>query len=357
MRLSLCMIVRNEEDILEKCLKSIAGIADEIIIVDTGSDDKTKEVAEKYADQIYDYQWHEDFSAARNFAFSKAQGEYCMWLDADDVLSEESHVKLLKAKQEIFYQADMIMMPYHTAFDDKGKPIFSYYRERIVRNHSGFLFEGRVHEAIVPRGKVLYVDIPIEHRKQNEGDRLRNLKIYQKMEIEKEPFGSRALYYYGRELLAHGQYEKSIEVFKCFLNREDGWIENKIDATRQLAVSFYRLKDEKSALQALLSGLEYDVPRGESCCYIGAHFLRQEKYALAAYWYRQALAAKKNEQSGAFIQEECYGFLPAISLCVCYDRMGDLKKAELYNELAGKFSPDSEFYLKNKEYFKKMRQK
>ena len=69
--ISLCMIVRNEEDVLERYLKSIADVVDEIIIVDTGSVDKTKEIAKKFTDHIYDFPWVDDFSAARNFAFSK----------------------------------------------------------------------------------------------------------------------------------------------------------------------------------------------------------------------------------------------------------------------------------------------
>ena len=74
--ISLCMIVKNEEKVLARCLDSIAGLMDEIIIVDTGSTDKTKEIAGKYTDNIYDFEWIDDFAAARNFAFSKATKEY-----------------------------------------------------------------------------------------------------------------------------------------------------------------------------------------------------------------------------------------------------------------------------------------
>ena len=81
------------------------------------------------------------------------------------------------------------------------------------------------------------------------------------------------------------------------------------------------------------------------------------KYKQAVYWYTQALSAKKATQSGAFIEEECYGFLPAISLCICYDRMGDREQAYQYNELAGSYKPESPYYLKNREYFPTFREK
>ena len=70
--ISLCMIVKNEEKNLERCLSSYAPLMDEIIVVDTGSTDKTKEIAAKFTDKIYDFTWINDFSAARNFSFEKA---------------------------------------------------------------------------------------------------------------------------------------------------------------------------------------------------------------------------------------------------------------------------------------------
>ena len=84
--LSLCMIVRNEEEVLGRCLESVKDLADEVIIVDTGSDDRTKEIAARFTDRIFDFEWRDDFSAARNFAFSKGTKDFLMWLDADDVI-------------------------------------------------------------------------------------------------------------------------------------------------------------------------------------------------------------------------------------------------------------------------------
>ena len=70
--LSLCMIVKDEEDVLGRCIDSVKSIVDEIIIVDTGSVDATKDIAKSYTDKVYDFKWIDDFSAARNFSFSKA---------------------------------------------------------------------------------------------------------------------------------------------------------------------------------------------------------------------------------------------------------------------------------------------
>lgn len=208
--ISLCMIVKNQEKVLSRCLDSVKNLVDEIVIVDTGSSDTTKEIAKRYTDKIFDFAWIDDFSAARNFAFSKAKNEYCMWLDADDVLQKEDSVRFLYMKETLPEDVEMVMMPYETAFNEDGKAIFSYYRERIIKNDVGFQFIGRVHEAIPRKGKVFYSEIPVKHRKEKRGYTDRNLKIYEKMEKEGEYFDPRALYYYGRELLAH-RYYKQVE--------------------------------------------------------------------------------------------------------------------------------------------------
>ena len=79
------MIVKDEESVLKRCLDSISPLVDEIIIADTGSSDATREIAALFTDKIYDFPWIDDFSAARNFSFSKASMDYIMWMDADDV--------------------------------------------------------------------------------------------------------------------------------------------------------------------------------------------------------------------------------------------------------------------------------
>lgn len=86
--ISLCMIVKNEEKVLSKCLESVQGIVDEIIIVDTGSTDKTLDVAKKYTDKIYYFDWISDFSAARNESLKYANSDYILILDADEYLEE-----------------------------------------------------------------------------------------------------------------------------------------------------------------------------------------------------------------------------------------------------------------------------
>lgn len=84
--ISLCMIVKDEEQVLERCLDSVKELVDEIVIVDTGSTDATKDIAARYTDRLFHFEWNHDFSAARNFSFRQATQDYILWLDADDEL-------------------------------------------------------------------------------------------------------------------------------------------------------------------------------------------------------------------------------------------------------------------------------
>ena len=140
------MIVKDEEDVLERALSSITDIADEIIIVATGSTDMTKEIAAKFTDKIFDFEWCDDFSKARNYSFSKATQDYCMWLDADDDLLEADQKELMKLKETLSPETSVVMMRYNTGFDNDGKPTFTYYRERLLRREDQFYWEGFVQE-------------------------------------------------------------------------------------------------------------------------------------------------------------------------------------------------------------------
>lgn len=137
--ISLCMIVKNEENCLERCLQSVQGIVDEIIIVDTGSTDKTKEIAKRYTQHIYDFKWINDFSAARNYALSFASSEYILQLDADELLQDPQ--KELSELDKDFY--------YLRIKNDLGSGMFlSHQFIRIFKNSSDIRYTGALHEQV-----------------------------------------------------------------------------------------------------------------------------------------------------------------------------------------------------------------
>lgn len=349
--IALCMIVKDEADVIANCLNSVADLVDEIIVVDTGSTDRTKEIVAGFTDRIYDFVWIDDFAAARNYAFSLAKSSHCMWLDADDVLLEADRKTFAALKQELTEANDAVMLRYNTGFDEKGNVTFSYFRERIIKNHAGMRWVGAVHEVIATTGTVTYSQCAVTHRKLHLSDPDRNLRIFEKIVSEGGSLDPRQQFYYGRELYYHKRYTDAIGVFERFLDADNGWVENKIDACKHCAYCRYGLEQPAEALQALLRSFLYDLPRAEICCDIGHHFFDRQQYPLAVYWYERALSCARVDDRGGFVAPDAYGFTPCIQLCVCHSRMGDNAKAIAYNEQAAMYKPAAPAIALNRSYF------
>jgi glycosyltransferase involved in cell wall biosynthesis len=350
MSITLAMIVRDEDAVLDRCLHSVSGIFDEIIIVDTGSTDKTKEIAKKFTDKVYDFSWCDDFSKARNFAFSFATCDFIMWLDADDIMTEKNSTRL-KELMNGKCGFDIVYMKYNAGFDSSGAPTFSYYRERIVRRKIKPVWVEPVHEVIIADGRTIYIDIEIEHRKIKQNPDGRNLKIMESVLNKGGQLSPRLTYYYARELMYNNRTQEAITTFENFLKMQGGWVENKIGASLDLANCYQKQNDSDKALKVLLHSFLYEKPRAEILCKIGELFLNMGKYEVSVYWYKTALKSKLKKNNLGFVQTDFYNFIPAIQLAVLYDRMGKRKTANKYNELAGRYKPTHPSYLNNKTYF------
>ena len=348
--ISLCMIVKDEEAVLARCLDSVQGIADEIVIVDTGSADRTREIAAGYG-RVLDFAWCDDFSAARNFSFAQATKDYVLWLDADDVIAPADRERFLALKAQLDGTEDIVMLPYHTAFDGTGRPVFTYYRERLLRRAAGFQWQGAVHECITPSGKIVYGDAAVEHHKEKQEDSGRNLRIYQSLLDKGELLDVRASFYYARELMTHEKYEQSVQAFEAFLAMPEGWVENRIEACRNLADCLTALGRREEAKQALVRSFAMDIPRGEACCALAAFELEDGRLPQAEFWYRTALRVPCRAESGGFVYKPSYGYIPCLGLCVCCDRQGRHEEAAIWNERAAMHQPDSDAVAYNRRYF------
>ncbi|MBQ2947947.1 MAG: glycosyltransferase family 2 protein [Clostridia bacterium] len=351
MEISLCMIVRNEEGCLDACLQSVLGAVDEIVILDTGSTDGTKDIARKYTDRVYDYVWEDDFSAARNASLSLARKPYLLWLDADDVLDPPEREKLIALKRELNGEIDAVMMPYQYSSNRDGTPSLVFDRERIIRRDAGFSFSGVVHEAIAVRGNVIREEIVIRHTGEH-GQRSsrRNLMLYERALKHGVEFAPRDRYYYARELKNAGEYERALEEFGAFL-QEDGWAENRIDAHIQRGECCRLLGRYAQAHAAYFAALDEGEPRAEALCALGACLLEEGRLDSSALWYRAALLCPKPKEKGAFVSPDAYGYIPLMQLCVIYDRMGLTRLAAQMNEQALLLRPGDEHAHINRAYF------
>ncbi|MBI2666920.1 polysaccharide deacetylase family protein, partial [Candidatus Woesearchaeota archaeon] len=162
-KISLCMIVKNEEKFLDACLCSVQNIVDEIIIIDTGSTDKTKEIAQKHHAKIYDFKWIDDFAAARNFSLQQATGDWILILDADEEITSEDHQIIKEATNSWEVEGFRILTRNYSNDSTaqgwqpnlglgqitKGlQGWFPSLKIRLFQNKKNILFQGKVHEII-----------------------------------------------------------------------------------------------------------------------------------------------------------------------------------------------------------------
>lgn len=345
MKLSVCMIVRDEEKVLGRCLDSIGTAAEEIVIVDTGSKDDTLTVARRYTDSIYSFPWRDDFAAARNYSFEKARGDYLMWLDADDLIGADM-VPLLKAlKQRIEEEnADMVVCKYVNGS-------CSYFRERIVRASGQWRWEGRVHECITPHGKIISDDFTVTHLGSDKPRGTRNLHIYQKWRAE-EPLGARDLFYYGRELFYNRLYTEAEAVLNEML-AGDGWHVNKIEACKVLSSCLEARGRRQDAELALFRSFAYGPPRGGVCNELGRIFREQERHADAIYWYNAALNCPDFSSEGDFDDVNARTLYPLLGLVCSYWALGERDHAMQCHRRAALLAPDHPAVAHNAAFFRK----
>lgn len=346
---SLCMIVRDEEGYLGRCLDSALGLFDELIIVDTGSGDATPEIALRYGARLLHFTWCDDFAAARNFAFDAATMDYCLWLDADDVILPRDREAFIRLRETLPPNTDVVMLPYICP-DSEGRPLLRYYRERLIRRRAGLRWQGAVHEAIPPAGRIIWADAAVTHMKSGPGEPDRNLRIYENLLARGQVLAPRERFYYARELAAAGREQEARTQFREFLSLPDALPANRRQAVLDLAASYERTGNIDESFSALCLGLRMGEPWAELCCELGRLLLEFNEPRAAVFWYERALCCPPDSGFG-FELPDCRGYIPLMQLCLAWHRLGDNRKASEYNEKAAKLYPNSPACQQNREYF------
>ncbi|MFB5763991.1 glycosyltransferase family 2 protein [Paenibacillus medicaginis] len=228
--ISLCMIVRNEEEYLPKCLGSVMRIVDEIIIVDTGSTDGTVAMAKALGTKVIEMPWEDSFAVARNRGLDEATGDWILWLDADEEMdvNEANKLKELLTRDAIWEQ-HIEGIQFYFCNDLEGGRVEHICLHRMVRNRPEYRFEGRVHEEILPSMlevnpdmQVGQVDIHVYHDgylaknilRQDKISRNRSLLL---QSLEEYPNHRKYHYYLGIELYRMNELESALEHFNAAL--------------------------------------------------------------------------------------------------------------------------------------------
>lgn len=252
--ISCCMIVRDEEAFLEKCLESVKPHVDEIIIVDTGSADSTPEIARRFTDKVYFHPWENSFSKARNYSLSYATGDWIFIIDADEELLPESGPLLREAVKNAG-SADALLVNIISVYDN-GKRAARHNLERICRNNGAIRFEGIVHNQMTGAREIKPSKVELKHygydlseKKKNEKF-LRTAGLLQKL-IAEDPKNPLPHHYLGASYLSLGMRDEciresllAIELADAQGNADTAFLCSHYNA----AISFLRMGQvEKSA--------------------------------------------------------------------------------------------------------------
>ena len=329
--ISVCMIVKNEEKVLARCLDSLVGLGEELIIVDTGSEDKTKEIAKKYTDKVYDFTWTGNFSDARNFSFSKANCDYIYSADADEVLDEENRNKFLALKEVLEPESEVEIVQMYYGNQLSQDSIYNFdkeYRPKLYKRLRKFMWQEPIHEAVRLEPVVFDSDIVIWHKPHGQHG-ARDLAYFEKMLENGEILSDRIRDIYLRELYFVGQ-KHNLEKGHFYLAHISE-SENPESDVFQKAIAILckeaRLRGcDSDVLKYSLKGVA-SVGSSELCMELGHYFYEKEEWSEAVIWYYNAAYETPCQMSLKTATTE-----PLTKIISCYEKLGMEQMAEEYRK-------------------------
>jgi glycosyltransferase involved in cell wall biosynthesis/FMN phosphatase YigB (HAD superfamily)/predicted Zn-dependent protease len=343
-RLSLCLIVKNEERFLARCLQSVHGLAAQIVVVDTGSTDRTVAIAREHGAEVHDFVWGDDFSAARNAALEHATGDWILMLDADEELSADGREKLALALQ------DPAVMAWRLPLVDVGREAGGFtYVPRLYRNAPGLFYLGRVHEQVFSSVEVRcaewglanrigeatlihhgYTDEMMRDRNKVE----RNLRLLERA-VEEMPGEPHLLMHLGLELArsdrAAEALERDREAFQSLSSRPAREVVPELRETLLMQYCSHltaakRFDDVVQVLTSPLAAMGGGLTASMNFS-LGLAYLELRRFSEAADQMRQCLA-KRGQRGFSLVSAEINTAAPHHCLALSLAQTGDAAAAE-----------------------------
>lgn len=329
--ISVCMIVKNEEKVLKRCLESLKGLWDELILVDTGSDDATIEIGKQYTDKVYEFSWTGSFSDARNYAFSLASCDYIYSADADEVLEGENRKQFMALKETLTPDSEIEIVQMYYGNQLSQNSIYNFdkeYRPKLYKRLRNFVWQEPIHEAVRLEPVVFDSDIVISHRpeKQHGG---RDLAYFEKMIEKGEPLSRRIQDIYFRELYFVGDLHNlkgghDYLAAVCEKEEAEGDLFQKVMAL--LCREARLLKKDSDVLKYALKGIA-GKGSSELCLELGEYFYERGEWMEAAIWYYNAAY-----ETTCLMSIQAATRKPLKRLVSCYEKAGMPEIAEQYRK-------------------------
>ena len=288
--LSLCMIVKDEDQFLPMCLDSVKDYVDEIIIVDTGSTDKTVEIAHSYNAKVYHHPWENSFSKARNYSLKYATCDWILILDADEEIDKEDAHRLKEVIKdpvgsETAHRADLIFIPVYSKFN-KGKNVSIANSERLFRNHLGICYEGTVHNTLKYSVPTKKEDIRLYHHGYNQDNEQMERKFARTSELLREqiksdpenpvPHHYLAISYLDRNMNDEC-IKEALEAIRLFeLQNSDSQL--RLLSYYSASVAFYRKNELTGAEKYAIRSLSFYSEYIDAYCLLSSIYFLQKEY-------------------------------------------------------------------------------
>ena len=342
-RLSVCIITKNEERFIAQCLRSVQGVADQVVVLDTGSTDRTVTIAREMGAEVHTFTWCDDFSAARNACLAHARGEWILGLDADEELLPESRVELQKAMKSSGTLAWRIRLV------DAGKEAEGcHYLPRLFRNAPGVYYAGRIHEH--PFGSLQrmqaewgmenrlgsvtlrhhgYADQVVKDRSKIQ----RNLRLLEQA-VQESPGDTSLLMSYGLDLIRSGQLDAGLEeygrAFKVMSAQPPATVPPELRERLLTLMTTHLMTAQRFQSVVELSGTPLAQATGPTASLhlmFGVACFVQKRHAEAAVHMQQCIA-KRNSPALSPIHRDITGGGPRHLLALCHGALGQNVEAE-----------------------------
>lgn len=351
--ISVCIIVKNEENKLKRCLESIKGFGFEIVVVDTGSTDKTKEIAEKYGARVFDFTWCDDFSAARNFSLRQASFDWILVLDSDET-AEQLDLEEMKYFMRHLQHAAGSVTRKNQITTESGATFRTDYTERFF-SRKDYHYTGRIHEQLTPRqGKemqcfllntVLWHDGYDMTKQQRKEKADRNISLLEK-QIAKEGATPYLYYQLAKGYEIREDYKKACIYFDKALEYD---VDTELAYVQEMITSYgddlLRIGEKKAAL-SFEAVYETFRDSADFLYLMGRIYQENGLYEKALLEYERAAEKETANQEGA------NSYLPRYHMAVIYAGQNQAEKALQMLEKCNGYQPAKELWEKLREYRK-----
>ena len=340
--LSACLIVRDNEETIGACLESIRPWVDEIIVVDTGSLDRTPELCCALGAKVYHWPWQDSFSAARNVSFDHAQGHWLFWMDSDDTIPPECGRQLRKLADGVHDEKTLgyVMQVHCPGADPRDVTVVDHIK--LIRNRQDLRFEFHIHEQILPsirraHGEVEWTDIFVVHSGADRTEEGRTRKLHRdlyllKLDLKERPEHPFVLFNLGMTYEESGQHELAAEYLRRCIQASFTTESHLRKAYALLVASLMKQQKNKDAWKACEDGLKL-FPQDQELLFRKAMLDHYEsRLEDAAEGYRSLLSQEEDRYFSS-LDAGLKGYKARHNLAIVLEDLGLVEEAVTQWEL------------------------